>query len=325
SGADVGANKRQILLQFSQQRQHLHELADILEKSGQPQVAHHLRSFRQTLKSNQFQRLSKIGEGDYGIVYRIRHAIDQKFYAIKEVELNDLNDKGKQRIMDEVMHLQYLRSPYVVEYYDSWVEGNTFYIQMEACFNNLNNILRLKRQYFERQLGEPMDLYEYFISCEIFKEILECVQYLHEMNPPVIHRNLTPGNILIVRNHVQGRFIKLCSLILATIHDTRIHYKTTHKHTANVGTSRYIAPENTMGLKYDHKIDLYSLAIIGAEIFELDPFDGSRTKQYSVDYPELNPPVQQMQKLLDSMLARNWHKRPDCKDVLDKYNEWKAT
>ncbi|CAG2168914.1 unnamed protein product [Oppiella nova] len=42
-GADVAANKRQILLQFSQQRQHLHELADILEKSGQPQVAHHLR------------------------------------------------------------------------------------------------------------------------------------------------------------------------------------------------------------------------------------------------------------------------------------------
>ncbi|CAG2165492.1 unnamed protein product [Oppiella nova] len=31
-------------------------------------------------------------------------------------------------------------------------------------------------------------------------ELLECVQYLHELNPQIIHRDLKPGNVLIADN-----------------------------------------------------------------------------------------------------------------------------
>ncbi|CAG2169677.1 unnamed protein product [Oppiella nova] len=75
-----------------------------------------------------------------------------------------------------------------------------------------------------------MNCYEYFISCEIFREILECVQYLHESNPQIIHRDLKPDNILIDRN---GR----------NVHDKSIHLMTTNKHTSGVGTLGYIAQE----------------------------------------------------------------------------------
>ncbi|CAG2177140.1 unnamed protein product [Oppiella nova] len=116
---------------------------------------------------------------------------------------------------------------------------------MEFCSNSLQNILELKPQVFERQAGDPMDLYEYFISCDIFRQILECVQYLHELNPPVIHRDLKPENILIASNVRNGRFLKLCDFGLATVHDKRIHYRTTRKHTADIGDMRYQAPEFT--------------------------------------------------------------------------------
>jgi serine/threonine protein kinase len=40
-----------------------------------------------------------------------------------------------------------------------------------------------------------MTIFEYNFSSELFKEILECVNYLHKQN--IIHRDLKPENILI--------------------------------------------------------------------------------------------------------------------------------
>ena len=102
---------------------------------------------------------------------------------------------------------------------------------MEFCSQNLRNIVEVKPQVFGRQLGEAMDCVEYFISCEIFRQILECVQYLHELNPPVIHRDLKPDNILMAKTVRNGRFFKLCDFGLATV----------HKHKSVVGDADYCA------------------------------------------------------------------------------------
>ena len=161
---------------------------------------------------------------------------------------------------------------YVVKYFDSWKEHDIYYIQLEMCSQNLTNILEIKPQVFKRLPNESMNLYEYIISCEIYKEVLECVQYLHELNPQIIHRDLKPENILIAENGRNGRFVKLCDFGLATVHDKRIHYLTKHKHTADVGDVRYIAPEVVQGDKYGHKCDIYSLALIGSKIFDFDLF-----------------------------------------------------
>ena len=106
------------------------------------------------------------------------------------------------RIYMEVKNLGKVRSEYVVQYYNSWPESKYLYIQMELCSQNLRNILDIKPKVFDRQLGEPMYCVEYFISCEILRQILECVQYLHELNPRIIHRDLKPENILIAENDV---------------------------------------------------------------------------------------------------------------------------
>jgi len=140
---------------------------------------------------------------------------------------------------------------------------------MELCSESLRNILKDKPKEFGRQSGESMNCYEYFISCEIFREILECVQYLHELNPQIIHRDLKPHNILIDRNGRNGRFVKLCDFGLATVHDKRIHDRTTQKHTSEVGDLKYMAPEVSQGEKYGHKSDIYSLALIGGELFDV--------------------------------------------------------
>lgn len=42
------------------------------------------------------------------------------------------------------------------------------------------------------------------------------------------------------------------------------------RHTGNIGTHFYVSPEQMMGLKYDQKVDIFSLGVI---LFELNhPF-----------------------------------------------------
>ncbi|CAG2164031.1 unnamed protein product [Oppiella nova] len=164
----------------------------------------------------------------------------------------------------KLRNLGKVRSEYVVLYYNSWPESKHLYIQMEFCLQNLRNILEVKPQVFGRQLGQPMDCIEYFISCEILRQILESVQYLHELNPQIIHRDLKPENILIPENVRNGRFVKLRDFGLAVEHRT----ETKQSHTTNVGTAKYMAPELYQS-KYTTRSDIYSLGIMSMELFDI--------------------------------------------------------
>ncbi|CAG2167259.1 unnamed protein product, partial [Oppiella nova] len=191
----------------------------------------------------QLKHLSIIGSGGFGTVFKVKYKIDEKIYAVKRIELKTRTTEERNKVFNEIGNLEKVRSEYVVEYYDSWFEGEYLYIRMELCSQNLRNILEIKPKIFKRQLGEAMDFVEYFISCIIFRQILESVQ--------------------------NGRFVKLCDFGLATVHDEHIHCRTSQKHTPDVGTIKYQAPEINYGDKYGHKSDIYSLALIGGEIFDL--------------------------------------------------------
>ena len=135
---------------------------------------------------------------------------------------------------------------------------------MELCSHNLNKVIEEKPKCFERQSSEAMNSIEFYISCQLFKELLESVGYLHESNPPIIHRDLKPANILITEESRNGRFLKLCDFGLATFDSL-----TTATHTEGKGTPKYIAPEVYQGL-YNTKADIFSLGVIAQELFDID-------------------------------------------------------
>ena len=155
---------------------------------------------------------------------------------------------------------------YVVQYKNSWIENNEIlYIQMELCFNTLREILIQKRNDFQRKDFQTMSLTEYYISCQIFKEILECVDYLHKLKPkPIIHRDLKPTNILITHG-INGRFVKLADFGLAVVH--KFDDQT---HTEGLGSFKYCAYEVRSGRSYDTKADIFSLGVITQELFDID-------------------------------------------------------
>jgi len=169
--------------------------------------------------------------------------------------------------MREMQKMIKVRSPYCVQYISQWYDHNVYYIEMELCSHSLQNILQHKPQVFGRQPGEPMNSIEFYISCHIFKEILECVQYLHELNPPVIHRDLKPDNILVAKTVRNGRYLKVADFGLASL-----HYSSFASHTKGVGTRQYMAPEVKLQTKYTPKADIYSLAVIAHKLFNLNNF-----------------------------------------------------
>ncbi|CAG2112885.1 unnamed protein product, partial [Medioppia subpectinata] len=221
-------------------------------------MANKLTKVTESYCDKTFEELDMVGLGGYGAVFKVRHRLEDRIYAIKRIQFTD--KPFKEKMLNELKSLLNLRSEYVVSYYNSWQENDCLYIQTEYCSQSLEKVLGDKRLAFGRKTaaGNTMDSYEYFTSCEIFKEVLQCVQYLHELTPAVIHRDLKPANILISVNSGNGRFIKLCDFGLATVHDG---LATDGKHTTGLGTSAFMAPEVLQSSHYNHKADIYSLSV----------------------------------------------------------------
>ena len=159
---------------------------------------------------------------------------------------------------------------------------------MELCDKNLNDIMIYKDKLFDiKAIDESFVGLNYYISCELFRELLECVKYLHELNPQIIHRDLKPKNILIkYKNTTNGRYLKLCDFGLAVDHrssqtnsvktiessiseinttssQTNSNQEKSTSHTSGPGTPGWIAPEVLKGREYNTKSDIYSLSLIG--------------------------------------------------------------
>jgi serine/threonine protein kinase len=176
-----------------------------------------------------------------------------------------LSDEMKEKSLKELETMAKIRSDYVVHYYSTWIENNEIlYIQMELCFNTLKGIMEQKLNEFKRNRFEVMTPLEYYISSELFKEILEAVNYLHTHKPPLVHRDLKPTNILITEGK-NGRYVKLGDFGLAIIHEFD-----QQTHTEGSGTPSFMAPELRDERSHDTKVDIFSLGYVSQELFDVD-------------------------------------------------------
>ena len=100
--------------------------------------------------------------------------------------------------MNEVMRLAELsqKQENIVKYYNSWVEDNTMFLQMEYCEQSLQDFM--DSQFIDEQT-----------LIKMLKEILCALKCIHAQN--IVHMDVKPDNILINQN---GTF-KLTDLGLA--------------------------------------------------------------------------------------------------------------
>ena len=208
------------------------------------------------------------------LILAFDHVLYHLIYKTFSQEPNDASDDA----IREMTILPQLDNPGIVKIYDAWKESNEFvYIQMEKCDNNLLKILEIKSQAFDRESDAAISSLEYFMSWHILKEIAEALLYLHvpeqcqgqSERKPIIHRDLHPGNVLI---NYTAKFIKLCDF------DQAKEFAGSSGNTNSKGAIMWMAPETSTRasgrsadkLKYNTKIDVYSLALVALVTFGFD-------------------------------------------------------
>lgn len=150
-----------------------------------------------TLQNGAYKVSSVLGSGGLSVVYQARetqaysegHAGND--VAIKEILCNFSGTKRSvennlKQILSEVSMLRMLEHPNIVKYRTSFAEGSRLYIVMDLV-NGCN-----LRQY---ALSNPPLKEQELLS--LVRQCCSILDYLHSQNPPIVHRDFTPDNLMI--------------------------------------------------------------------------------------------------------------------------------
>jgi len=175
---------------------------------------------------------------------------------IKEINLSNLNEKEKERALQEGMILSTLNHPNIIQCYGFYNEKDKIIIliKYEEGGDLKKKIENQKNKYFKEE-----EIIDWFI------EICEGIKYIHSKN--IIHRDLKPQNIFLNKdNHIK-------------IGDFGISKQLIDKNKASttIGSENYLSPEIIKEQSYDYKSDIWNLGIILYELTQLKhPFEDNK-------------------------------------------------
>ncbi|XP_056844942.1 cyclin-dependent kinase G1 [Raphanus sativus] len=213
---------------------------------------------------NGFQKLNKINEGTYGIVYRARDEKTKEIVALKKIKMKE--DKYEEEYgfpltsLREINILLSCNHPSIVNVKEVVVGGKNdsdVYMVMEHLEHDLKCLMERKKQ--------PFSTSE--VKC-LMLQLLEGVHYLH--TNWIIHRDLKPSNLLMNNT---GE-LKICDFGMARQYGSPIK-----PYTQMVITQWYRPPELLLGAKqYSTAVDMWSIGCIMAELLSQKPLFPGKTE-----------------------------------------------
>ncbi|KAK6636437.1 Cell division protein kinase 1 [Polyplax serrata] len=198
-----------------------------------------------------YQKVEKIGEGTYGVVFRGKNIKTGAIVAMKKIRLENEDEGIPSTAIREISLLKELQNPNVVSLQDVIMEDTRLYLIFEFLTCDLKKYLdKLEKKYLEEAQLKSF-LYQ----------ILEAILFCHQRR--ILHRDLKPQNLLVQGDNI----IKIADLGLGRAFGIPVR-----AYTHEVVTLWYRAPEILLGaLRYSCPVDIWSVGCIFAEMATKKP------------------------------------------------------
>ena len=172
------------------------------------------------------------------------------------------------KLFNDLKKVTKQKSEYLVNLENVWIEKEKMIcVQMKYYEFSLLDVMVAKTQAFDRKFFRQMCSVEFYITLEIYRQIVEGVNYLHSLKPPIIHRNLKPTNIFIDYTKETKNFVKISDFCFSKFNDWDMSTENELKI-----KSSYSMNDVINGKKFGFKTDIFSLAVIAEELFEIGLF-----------------------------------------------------
>jgi eukaryotic-like serine/threonine-protein kinase len=219
--------------------------------------------------SGRYETGEKLGTGGMSNVWKATDRILERTVAVKVLaeHLSD-DERFVARFRREALAVAKLIHPNIVQVYDTGVDEGRHYIVMEYVEG------RSGAQILQRH--GPV---EPEIAAEIGIQACAGLDYAHRRG--IIHRDVKPGNLMIVGGPVGGgeMIVKLTDFGIArAIEQTRITQVG-----SVVGTAAYLAPEQVRGEEATPATDVYALGVVLYQFLTGRlPYEGSSLAELAV-------------------------------------------
>jgi serine/threonine-protein kinase len=229
-----------------------------------------------------------LGEGGMGKVYLARQLDLNRPVVLKVMHDHVASDpRFQDRFQREMLLMARFQHPYAVALFDATVnaqEGHCIvmeYVRGETLATILHRNNHLSPYRVGRLLGQ---------LCEVLQEA-------HAQG--IVHRDLTPSNLMVLDADTPYEKIKVMDFGLAKLIETKsLKQMAEHKSATGtgmdcvVGTPGYMCPEQARGEDTDHRGDLYSVGVILYELLTGHlPFRGLSTMDTLLAHAVDTPPA----------------------------------
>ena len=231
--------------------------------------------------------LATLGAGANSSIVRVRREQDGREYALKIVPIETDGDK---KYLEQARHEfrvgKMLDHPNVVKVYCFETETNWLFRVKKA---------KLLTEYAPGETLDHVPLANPAKMARVFAQIASGVAHMHERG--VIHADLKPGNVILVR----GEVVKIIDFGLAWVKGepkSRVQ-----------GTPGYIAPETALNKMVNERTDIYNF---GATMYRLVTFQlppdtvpvAEGMELTAETYAKLFKPVRELTPGANPMLAK---------------------
>lgn len=186
-----------------------------------------------------YEKISKIGEGSYGVVYKCKNRDTGEIVAIKKFTESEEDPLIRKIALREIRLLKNLKHPNLVNLLEVFRRKRRLHLVLEYCERTVLNELE------KHPRGVPE-----LVTKQIIWQTIQGVSYCHQHG--CIHRDIKPENILLTSSGV----VKLCDFGFARMLNPGENY------TDYVATRWYRSPELLVGdTQYGTPVDIWAIGI----------------------------------------------------------------